>query len=513
MTLAELQAIAAAFGHILTTDPSGRFVLDDNKGGKVWYDSLDQVEQRLGELDAAGQGLQGEPAPKTAAPQQPRTPLEALKAWWNRFVEQEKAYADRLGKQLAGEPEVPPPPLEPPPPEPPDWAKFSDGRDYNAFFQNINGVRVLNPDLRPDFNDIMRRIDAYTATQERAKAAEVATTERAKAAAIVAEAKVKPTAAQPEIITYNGERFWRPDPTAPWQHIGKAGQSLDQALQEAVTAKNPDWAEFDRLIAARDKIETTSPGYLQRERAAEETRRQNEIKNQQDQAKLALEVQQQAIARAQSPGDWLAWWDMMQRTGQPTAQQFQQFGANRFQPSYLGGPPGAVGQPGAPAQVPAAPTPTYAQVQQRLAERGEGFGNLVPLGLQTRNPMVAAELLRRQGAPESAISAFEQPAGTPAVAQPTSPPQGLNWLNVAYGGGSNPTPSRQIPSIPGAPQFLSGQGWNALLPSQQEGYQAAVKSTGIPWMDFLEQWRKTFPTGNVSPGYSFQPAPQTNMVR
>ena len=491
MGFEELQAIAATFGYTLTEDPSGRFILDDNRGGKVWYDSLDQVEQRMNELDAAEQGTQAAPAPQTAAPQQPGTPLEVLKAWWNRFVEREKAYADRLRKQLAGEPAVPPPPLEPPPPAPPDWDKFSDGRDYNAFFQNINGVRVLNPDLRPTFNDIMRRIDAYAATQ----------------------ARVKPTAAQPDIITYNGERFWRPDPTAQWEHIGKAGQSLDQALQEAVTAKNPDWAEFDRLIAARDKIETTSPGYLQRERAADETRRQNEIKNQQDQAKIALDVQKQAIALAQSPGDWLAWWDMMQRTAQPTAQQFQQFGANRFQPSFLGGPPGAVAQPGAPAQVPAAPTPTYAQVQQRLAERGEGFGNLVPLGLQTRNPMVAAELLRRQGAPEAAISAFEQPAGTPAVAQPTSPPQGLNWLNVAYGGGSNPTPSRQIASIPGAPQFLSGQGWNAMLPSQQEAYKAAVQSTGIPWMDFLEQWRKTFPTGNVSPGYSFQPAPQTNITR
>ena len=48
----ELQALAATLGLTLTQDADGRYVVDDNKGGKVWYDNLPEVQPDLEELQA-----------------------------------------------------------------------------------------------------------------------------------------------------------------------------------------------------------------------------------------------------------------------------------------------------------------------------------------------------------------------------------------------------------------------------------------------------------------------------
>ena len=543
----KLKALAATLGLTLSQDADGRYVVDDNQGGKVWYDSLPEVKQDLEELQAT-EAPTATPTAPAATPQAQSAPPVEIGVGGTTGVS--GVLSNVLGKDKAKPPAAPPAPPKPPkyPSKPDRWNELMPGFPFENAYK---------PKYRPVYNDVGMLVGQEFDYWEPSPA--ITEYNRRLTAGVPTPAPTE-AAAQPDTIEYEGERFWRPNPNAQWQRIGKAGQTLDKALQEAVIAENPDWTEIDRLLAARDKIETTSPGYLQKERAAEETRRQNEIKNQQDQATIALDVQQQAIARAQSPGDWLAWWMMMRPDIQTTAEQFQQFGADRFKDggvpttATVGGAPAAAQifkprteaiqpsrpgdfrdfvalNPGAqppgftpftPREAAANMTPQDRAQYENFISRGHtaeayailgkyinapraatpftGFsgtdqGFTAPTGFQTTNPAIAAELQRRQF--EAQGTALQQTSPQQAAAsQP-----GLNWLNIVLAGGQ-PPPNRQIPSIPGAPPFPSQQTLNQLLPSQQQGFQTAVQSTGVPWLDYQNQLQKTF---------NYTPAPRLRL--
>mgnify|MGYP001603667895 CR=1 FL=1 len=220
---------------------------------------------------------------------------------------------------------------------------------------------------------------------------------------------------------------------------------------------------------------------------------------------------------------------------QPTAQQFQQFGANRF----LGVPPGVAPQQGVPTEATVAGAPAAASIftpamqggtpispgqalpdlrafiqsgetpvapgqaqpdlrafiQQTPGARPPGYVPPPAIFGQaqsepgTTNPLVAEELRRRR----------EQALGQPGQAVASQP--GLDWLRIMLAGGQPPQ-SRQASSIPGVAPFPSQQTFNQLLPSQVQGFQAAVQSTGVPWLDYQNQLQKTF---------NYQPAPRLRL--
>ena len=447
MSFEQLQAVAAALGYILNAVDTG-FILS-RAGVSERFATPGEVEQALRQIRAAGitaETTQGQIVPPRTAPQ---------------------AGGYR--------------------PKPSRWDELMPNVDYDALWEP-----VLDRDKEPTGQ--FRETPAYF-SQIREYESRIEAEQTAKTKAEEKKAKAKAlAAAQPETIEYNGERFWRPNPNAPWHRIGKAGQTLDQALEEAITAKNPDWAEVDRLIAARNKIETTDPGYLQKERAAEETRRQNKIKNQQDQAKIALDVQKQAIALAQSPGDWLAWWTMVRPDIQTTEQQFQQFGADRFLGQPPGAAPGAAQQQGVPTQATVAGTPAAASIFAPPPSTAGDQPGAAPFvgGLGTGNPAIYAELARRrrEGTNRSnfAPSPTEQPGqdmfGPQAYTSPETgwtlypdghwEPPGSEANTVKFGTPPAAQPATTVQT--GTPPGQSVQG-------RQNSLQQAIQTQ--PGLDFL----------------------------
>ena len=74
--LERLQALAANLGLTLSQDADGRYVVDNNKGGKVWYDSLPEVRQDLEELQATEAPTAAPSAPAATPQAQGAPPVE-----------------------------------------------------------------------------------------------------------------------------------------------------------------------------------------------------------------------------------------------------------------------------------------------------------------------------------------------------------------------------------------------------------------------------------------------------